>query len=264
MVGMGKAMFNWIDTLEEHQADRGDERAQAALRGLKRLQRTLIDGATTTTNELKEWAWSPELATTPSISSAIPASNPLETVNASDDVQLAAIPGSSSDLAEHFSEADEGGTFTTERTMLPPNTYALENSPSKGSFRSAGSYPHPPNSFSRTRHSQMPQKLSATTLSPAPVVDSQTGMAIPVPSATLHKDAFQAVAPPQPNHLRQPDHPGADYAALNVDKPTTTESSTDQTDVDPLSGLTVNHELRGSTYSLKRLGKDPLNGLGIL
>lgn len=259
MVGMGKTMAHWIDTLEEPQSNPEAEHRQAALEGLKRLQKTLIDGATTTKNELKQWAWSQDLATTPSVSS-ITSGNPLETGNVAgdspDDIEFAAVR-STSDVEQDVYGRDE--TPTKENIALPPNTFAMETSPSKSSFRPAVTSLHPPSHFSRRFHSPTPQEpLSASVVIPVPQPDINAVLPSRVVQSIQGSSPVSAPAPRQPQ--TRPAQSVPDYNAF--DKPSATEANLD---VDPLSGLTVNKESGSShVYGNKRPSKDPLRGLGIL
>jgi hypothetical protein len=259
MVGMGKTMANWIYTLEESQSNPEPEHKQAALEGLKRLQKTLIDGATTTTNELKQWAWSQDLATTPSVCS-MKSGNPLETGNVTgnspDDIEFTAARTATSDVEPDVYGKD--GTPRKENIVLPPNTFALETSPSKSSFRPAVTHLHPASHFTRRSHSPTPQETSAASL--VRVSQADIDAVVTSAMASSHQGSSPVSAPAASNPQPRPAQSVLDYNAS--DKPSGTEASFN---VDPLSGLTVNHEPgSGHVYGNKRLSKDPLRGLGIL
>lgn len=258
MVGMGKTMAHWIDTLEEPQLSPEAEPRQTALEGLKRLQKTLIDGATTTTNELKQWAWSQDLATTPSVSS-MTSGNPLETGNVTghspDDIEFTAVR-TTSDVEPDVYGKDE--TPAKDTIALPPNTFALETSPSKSSFRPAVTYLHPPSQFTRRSQLPTPQEPSSASVV-VPVLHHDINTFFSPPVAPPNQESALFSTPASKQHIR----PAQSVLDSNAfDKPSGTDVSLV---VDPLSGLTINHEPgSGHVYGNTRLSKDPLRGLGIL
>jgi TBC1 domain family protein 5 len=248
MVGMGKTMGNWLDTLEEAQGSPEEARAQAARQGLRRLQRTLIDGATTTTADLKDWAWSQELASTPSVSSTSSASDPLES---RDDKQLSAVRPHTPD-PEQPMQHPQSADFPTDATSTA-DTFVLESPPDKDAagktptLRSSGS-------LRRTEYRVPSSTSQATTGTPRGF-----GFAGTYGGRPMHTDQQQ-----------QQDQPGRSDQSLSIQsipeniEPSRSMSTGPEVEVDPLSGLAVNHELKNSTFGMKRLSKDPPRGLGFL
>jgi TBC1 domain family protein 5 len=250
MVGMGKSMAHWIEALEDPQTSTEVESRQAALEGLRRLQKTLIDGATTTTNELKQWAWSTDLASTPSVSS-MTSGNPLETGDSTDDIEFAALRNSQN-MEQDFGASDQ--TPTKDDIPLPPNTFALETSPSKSAFRTP-TYLHPAGQFARRSDSPTPREAPSTLRSTAPQARLTARVSSPVASPPV---SVTVSGEPEAS-------PAQSVLAHDVDDAGIATATHPSTNVDPLSGLTVSSE-PGSThaYGNKRLSKDPLRGLGIL
>lgn len=173
-----------------------------------------------------------------------------------DDIEFAAVR-STSDVEQDVYGRDE--TPTKENIALPPNTFAMETSPSKSSFRPAVTSLHPPSHFSRRFHSPTPQEpLSASVVIPVPQPDINAVLPSRVVQSIQGSSPVSAPAPRQPQ--TRPAQSVPDYNAF--DKPSATEANLD---VDPLSGLTVNKESGSShVYGNKRPSKDPLRGLGIL
>lgn len=249
MVGMGKTMGNWLDTLEEVQGKMTDTRCEAAQQGLRRLQRTLIDGATTTTADLKEWAWSQELATTPSVSSASSPIDPLE----SGDLQLSFVQPAAS-ITEQIPQdrqsadslnASSGETFVLES---PPDKKSSEQTPT---LRASGS----PSS-----HRRPGRILSPSTQEPSAESPKDFGLA---GRAHAYGGTSYAIQQQQAQPLP------ADQFVSTRSVPETTDptgtTAVPEVELDPLSGLAVNNESRASAFGMKRLSKDPpLRGLGFL
>lgn len=250
MVGMGKSMAHWIEALEDPQTSTEVESRQAALEGLRRLQKTLIDGATTTTNELKQWAWSTDLACSPSVSS-MTSGNPLETGDSTDDIEFAALRNSQN-MEQDFGASEQ--TPTKEDIPLPPDTFALETSPSKSAFRTAPTYLHPASQFARRSDSPTPQEAPSTFRSAAP----QARLTARVPSPVVNP----SVSVPVSSEAEASQAQTLLHDVIDAESPTATQPNTN---VDPLSGLTVSNEPSSTyVYGTKRLSKDPLRGLGIL
>jgi TBC1 domain family protein 5 len=248
MVGMGKTMAHWIEALEDPQTSTEVESRQAALEGLRRLQKTLIDGATTTTNELKQWAWSTDLAT-PSVSS-MTSGNPLETGNSTADIEFAALHNSQN-MEQNFGASDQ--TPTKDDIPLPPNTFALETSPSKSAFRAGPK--HPAKQFARRSDSPTPREAPITLRSTAP----QARLTARVPSPVANPPVS---VPVSGGAEASPARTILDHNIVDAEISTATQPNTN---VDPLSGLTVSNEPSSThAYGTKRLSKDPLRGLGIL
>lgn len=247
MVGMGKTMANWISALEDPQMSAEEGSRQAALEGLNRLQKTLIDGATITTNELKQWAWSTDLASTPSVSSIISA-NPLETGNATEDIEF--VPLHDPTDTEQDLEAMEE-TPTKENTPLPPDTFALETSPTKGSFRIAPAYLKHPSQFTRKLNSPTPREPSFPSGTLMPGARLTAGVPTSIKTTT---------SPPDTDPRRA--QSDLDRSAVDAENQ---KASHHNSDVDPLFGLAVaNEPSKLHVYGQKRMRNDPLRGLGIL
>lgn len=258
MIGMGKTMANWLDTVEESCSNAAsEERLKQALQGMRRLQETLIQGATTTTAELaKDWSWSNELATTPSGNSSVSIDSPFEV----DILPLEAVAGDMSIAGgAHVEKAD---SQQAENIELPPNTFAMETSSTMTPRNAASAYLHSPSSFSRkprfqyTAHPTSNERLAenATINQPASIARESIDPPLPL------LENLAIASDIEPHHLvAMPSVSTADAETSGAEK-----RSPANMDVDPLSGqVAVNSEYGGSGHGPKRFSKD-LRGLGIL
>lgn len=236
-------MSNWLDTLEGVQGNPGDAQAQTARQGLRRLQRTLIDGATTTTADLKDWAWSQELASTPSVSAASSVIDPMES---RDDLQLSAVRPRA-EQAIHNPQSVDSPTDAVSTA----NTFVLESPPDKDA---AGKTPTLRSSGSLGR---IEPKVTSTSQK---VTGTPKGF-------DLASTYGRGVERTDQQQQAQPGHSAPSSAILSIadsSHPSPMAATVKEVEVDPLSGLAVNHELKTSTFGMKRLSKDPPRGLGFL
>ncbi|KAJ9113622.1 hypothetical protein QFC22_005930 [Naganishia vaughanmartiniae] len=256
MVGMGKAMSNWLDTVEKSCTDAAsEERLKPALLGLRRLQESLVHGATTTTTELaKDWSWSHELATTPSIYSSVSVDSPLEAKG----LPLEGLAGHVT-IASGANQ-EQADSSQPEKIALPSNTFAMEPSSATIPRNPTSTYLHSPNSFSRkprfqyTSHPILSERLGGGDVTDQPAIVAHES----IESST---ETLPTLSDAQPQHFAV--IPAGSMA--NTETISSQKSFSANVDVDPLSGqVTVNSEYGGSGHGPKRVGKDPLRGLGIL
>lgn len=260
MVGMGKTMGNWLDTLEEMRGAAGDRREDVAREGLRRLQRTLIDGATTATSDLKEWAWSQELVTTPSVSSNASSADPLES---GDNVHLSTVKSHATSDAEqitHDRQSEESPCIT-----LPANTFVLQSPNEKDSagrtptLRSSGalishfaSTGQEPTALAQGTTADLSKRFDVTESDHARSRSKETSRAI---HQTQDQPRFSNQTASLPSIQSVPQ--GVESPAISATAP--------EVELDPLSGLAVNHEPSTSAFGMKRLSRDPpLRGLGFM
>ncbi|KAJ9104051.1 hypothetical protein QFC19_004185 [Naganishia cerealis] len=252
MVGMGKTMANWLETVEESCGIVSEGRLETALQGLRRLRETLINGATTTTTELaKDWAWSHELATTPSIYSTVSTDSPLDT----DGVPLEALAGDMTTSSGINQQS--AGPPHQEKDAIPTDTFPLGSTPSTAS---SPMYLQSPSNFSRTPRSQYTSH-TASSQRVAPTRNAQE------PALSLHESTdFQMERRPIANDTQFQESAATPSLKIAERETFSVQArNLHNVDVDPLSGqVTVTGEHGSSVYGLKRLSRDPLKGLGIL
>ena len=260
MIGMGKTMGNWLDTLEEMRGTAEDRREEVAREGLRRLQRTLIDGATKTTSDLKEWAWSQELLTTPSVSSNASSADPLES---SDNVLLSTVKSHATSDAEQSTPDRQSEEL--HRITLPANTFVLQSPNEKDSagrtptLRSSGaltshfaSTGQEPTALAQEMTADLSKRFDVTESGHAQNRSGET-------TGAIHQTQDQSPSSDQTASL-----PSIQSVPQGVETPAISATAA-EVELDPLSGLAVNHEPRTSAFGMKRLSRDPpLRGLGFM
>ncbi|KAJ9096810.1 hypothetical protein QFC21_005081 [Naganishia friedmannii] len=254
MVGMGKTMANWLDTVEEACTNEAsEERLRQALLGLRRLQETLIDPNATTTELAKDWPWSRELATTPSVNSSASIDFPLE----ADGLPLEAL---AADLTITSGvNQEKADSPQPEEVALPADTIAMETSSTMTPRNTTSTYLHSPSSFSRkprfqyTSHPISSERIGGDMMTHQPAITVH--QSTDYPSEKLRTESHA-----KPQHSTS--NPTVSIADAEGSSPQ--KGSCADVDVDPLSGqVTVNSEYGSSGHGPRR-GKDPLRGLGIL
>ncbi|KGB77227.2 TBC1 domain family member 5 [Cryptococcus deuterogattii R265] len=241
MLGMGKAMSEWLDVLHNSQQQMEESERENAWKGLERVKDTLIDGAGKDVDEIvKEWGWHEGLEASSSRSSTPAPSamdRPLE------------APIAEPELSP---ETVVSGPSTMEFEEVTPTPLSVAVMPTTPRFLSASRHSISPvgqdNSFATSRAAK---RLSAQAIRGDGSISGLPRVSHIVPPVNSGSERYQ------PKEAERPASAGLGIIAVDEG-----EQSKDQlpVNVDPLAGLDT--KVRESRRHAGP-GVDPLLGMDV-
>lgn len=241
MLGMGKAMSEWLDVLHNSRQQMEESERENAWKGLERVKDTLIDGAEKDVDEIvKEWGWHEGLEASSSRSST-PAPSAM-------DLPLEA-PIAEPELSP---ETVVSGPSTMEFEEVTPTPLSVAVMPTTPRFLSAARHSispvGPDNSLATSR---VAKRLSAQAIRGDGSISGLPRVSRIVPPVNSGSERYR------PEEAERPASAGLGIIAVDEG-----EQSKDQlpTNVDPLAGLGA--KVRESRRHAGP-GVDPLLGMDV-